>query len=112
MLLQRFPQCWQCLAECQQAGVFVGIADFAPACVIAVLLASAGIAAGCLQMAVGEWADPHVGIGGRHCQGIDPGHLSLVADALALAVEIAELATQLAAADARHAVVDIAQVGG
>lgn len=112
MLLQRGPQRRQCLAECQQAGVLVGIPHLAPARVITVLLAPPRIAAGGLQMAVGIGADPHVGVGGRDCQRVDARHVRGVADALALRIEVSELAAQLAAGDAGGAVVDVMQAGG
>jgi hypothetical protein len=76
------------------------------------LLAAARIAPGGLQMALGVGADPHVGIGRRDGEGVDPLDFVGVGQALAVAVEILEPAPQFAAAQARLAVINVVQVTG
>ena len=63
----------ECGAEVEHVFVLGLVADFAPARVVAGLLATAGVAAGGLQVAVGEGADPDVDPGGWDDQGLDAG---------------------------------------
>jgi hypothetical protein len=79
---------------------------------IAILLAPTCIAAGGLQMALAVGANPHVGVGRRDHQRIDTLDLVLVADTLAVGVEIGKFAAQDLAAEARLAVIDVVQIFG
>ncbi|MNR34656.1 hypothetical protein D3C85_1524460 [compost metagenome] len=98
-------------AEIPKAPVFVGIPHLPPARVIAVLLASAGIPAGGLQMPTWIGADPYIGVGRRHRQRVEALDLIRVGHALPCRVEIAELAPQFFTGDAGLSVIDIVQVG-
>ena len=111
ILFHPLPQLGQGLPEGQHPLVLVGITDLAPARVVAILLATAGVASGSLQMAVGVRTDPDVGIGRRDGQLVDPLDFRLVADALASGGEVGPFATQLAPAQTRLAVVDVVEVG-
>nr|GFB47739.1 hypothetical protein [Tanacetum cinerariifolium] len=102
----------QRLAEGNHPRVFVLVADLAPARMVAILLAPTCIAAGGLQVALAVSADPHVGVGRRDHQRIDALDLVLVADTLAVGVEIGKFAAQDLAAEARLAVIDVVQIFG
>ena len=79
----------------------VEIAAAAPVGVIAVLLPAAGVAAGGLDVARRERADPYVGPCRRHGHALDPGQLDAVANALSVGVAIREAATGPASGDPR-----------
>ncbi len=79
------------MAELDQPRVFVLITYFAPARMVAILLAPAGVATGGLQVTQRVGANPHFGVGGRHCQSVNALDLRVVLDALTLSVEVREL---------------------
>ncbi|MNI78345.1 hypothetical protein D3C73_1347140 [compost metagenome] len=79
---------------------------------ITVLLAPPGVATSGLQVSSGVGADPHIGVGRRHGQGVDAFDLVGVGDALARGIEITELAAQLPAGESGLGIVDVMQVGG
>lgn len=110
--LQLLAQFGQGFAERLQACVFVSVAHFTPACVVAVLLASTRVAAGGLQMAARVGADPYIGIGGRYGQGVQALDVFGIGDALALGIKVLEFATQLFTANVWLRVINIMQVVG
>src|SRR5690606_36493853 len=75
-------------AEGQHAVVLGSVSHFAPKRMVAVLLASPGIASGRLQMAPGIGADPDVTISRGNGQGVDAPDGFRVAQAFAPLVEI------------------------
>ncbi|MNR18127.1 hypothetical protein D3C85_1348350 [compost metagenome] len=79
---------------------------------VAVLLASAGITAGSLQVASRVGTDPYIGVGRRDHQGLDPLEGGRVGDPVALCIEVDEPAAQRLAAQAGLGVIDILQGGG
>jgi hypothetical protein len=88
------------------------IAQFAPARVIAILLALARIAPGGLQMPARIGADPYIDIGRRNRQGADALQLFAIPDVLAIGVAIAETLALAQPANARLRVADIGQADG
>ncbi|MNF74345.1 hypothetical protein D3C84_563750 [compost metagenome] len=108
---QLLAQFRQGLAEISQARVFVGVAHFAPARVIAILLAAAGVAAGGLQVTARIGANPHVGVGRWHREGIDAPDFLGGGDTLTRRIEVAEFTAQLSAGDSGQGVIDVVQVG-
>ena len=62
------------------------VADFAPARMVAALLAAAGVASGGLEVAVGDGADPDIGPCGRDDEGLDAGESFVVAEGFAVGV--------------------------
>ena len=87
------------------------VAGLAPARVIAVLLAAAGIAARRLDVAVGARADPHVGPGGRDCEAADPLERGGVGDPGSVGRHVAEPLAPAPAADPRIIVVHVPKAG-
>src|SRR5205814_1186755 len=87
------------------------VADAAPARVVAVLLASARIAAGGLQVAAGVGAYPHVAVGGRHGERADALERRRVGYAASVGVAVRKSRRGPAAADAGLAVIDVDQSG-
>src|SRR5690606_38898954 len=82
-----------------------------PLRVVAILLAPARIASGGLKVPAFTGADPHRGPCRRNGQCPDACKLAVVADAGAIGRAVAETATTATPADARLAVVDVAQPG-
>ncbi|MCY1460205.1 hypothetical protein D9M71_777440 [compost metagenome] len=74
------------------------------------MLATPGVVAGGLQMPAWIGANPHLGIGGRHREGVEAFDCVGVGDALTGRVEIGEFSAQFPAGDARLGVIDIMQV--
>ncbi len=99
-------------AEHQHAVELVRVAHRAPAAVVAVLLAAAGVAPGRLEMALALRADPDVGPGRRDRQHAQPPQLVRVLDRAALRVAVAEAAARAPPRDPGRAVGDVAQPGG
>ena len=64
----------------------------APAGVIPVLLASAGVVSGRLKVAARADANPHVLIGGRNSEAANAGEMDSFPDSLAVGIEIEEAA--------------------
>ncbi|MNV57907.1 hypothetical protein D3C71_1502590 [compost metagenome] len=62
-------------------------------------------------MAVGQCADPHIGIGRRDRQRADPGQGGGIADRRAIGVTVGKALAGLAAGNARQFIADIAQAG-
>src|SRR6185503_21217947 len=84
------------------------VAHFAPARVIAVLLAAARIAAGRLEVAIAVRADPHLFPGRRNRERLDAREDLLVAHCAAARQAVAEAAVVARAGDARRRVADVA----
>ena len=100
----------QRLGEDQQLAVFRLVAHFAPARVIAVLLAAALVAAGRLQMAVRVEADPHIGPGRRDRQRANaPQRLDVAHQRAVRAGGSRNRSFAAMAGDARRGIADIAQ---
>ena len=99
-------------AEGLQPGVLAVAAFGAPVGVVAVLLAPACVAAGGLQMAVRQRADPDVGIGRRNRQAADARQLALVDQQAAVGPLVAERRAAPHAPMARHRVADVDEAGG
>ena len=99
-------------AEHQHAAVFRLVPHDAPAGVVAVLLAAAGVPAGRLEVAVAVAADPHVGVGRRDRELADAGDLRLVGDGGAIGLDVVEPTPRRHALDAGLAVGDVVQLGG
>ncbi|MNT69399.1 hypothetical protein D3C72_2077150 [compost metagenome] len=76
------------------------VALLAPFRVVAVLPPPACVEPRGLQMAVGQGADPHIGIGGRNGQAVDACDFVRVFDPLAVGLAVAKLL--LATAHARQ----------
>src|SRR5439155_12301566 len=79
---------------------------------IAILLATALVAADGLQMAVGAGTDPHLGPGRRDDDRADARDLVRIAQALSVGIDVDESASRAPAADPRQRVADVAQPGG
>ncbi len=109
--LQLRAQFWQGLGKGQHAPVLVLVTQFAPLGVVAVLLATASVAAGGLQVALRVAANPHIGVGRRDHQRGDARQGFAVAHALPLGVEVDEAVAPATPGQARLAVVDIVQAG-
>src|SRR5437867_858576 len=77
-------------AELDETGILVLVAGLAPARVIPVLLATPGVPAHRLDVAVGEWADPYVRPGGRDGRGFDPAEGREIANRPTVAIQVAE----------------------
>jgi hypothetical protein len=88
------------------------VAGGAPVGVVAGLLAAAGVASGDLEMAVGDGADPDVGLCGRDDEGLDASEGFFVADGLSRGVKIAERFAGALAGDTGLVVVDVAEACG
>jgi hypothetical protein len=101
----------QRLAEVDHALVFRLVAHAAPFRMVAVLLASARVAARGLQVAVGLRADPDIGPGRGNHERLDALERGFVRDRLALGREVAEAILARFAPDAGLVVVDVAQAG-
>ena len=72
IVLDRRPQVGQGAGELEELTELVLVPDRSPARVVAVLLASPGVAAGGQEVPVAPAADPHVRPGGRDRQALDP----------------------------------------
>jgi len=90
----------------------VGVAHFTPARVVAVLLSSARIAAGCLQVAAFIAADPDIGPRRRDRERLDPLERVPGRQFLALRVEVFESVAGVSARVALLAIAGIAQPPG
>src|SRR5207248_2679096 len=95
--------------EGDEAVVLGFVADGAPARVVAELFATAGVAAGGLQVAVGARADPDVGPRRRDDEGADALEVGGAADGLAVGAEVAERFAAPHAADAGCVVARVPQ---
>ncbi|MNT11381.1 hypothetical protein D3C72_1462580 [compost metagenome] len=82
------PDARQRLPEGKQVLIFARITQRGPSRVIPVLLATAGIAAGGLKMAVGQGADPDGFIRGRYCKLVDAFNFRIVGNAFAIRFEV------------------------
>ncbi|KAG0772024.1 hypothetical protein G6F22_016029 [Rhizopus arrhizus] len=80
------PNARQGLPESQQVLILVRIAQCRPARVVPVLLAAPRVAAGGLEVPMGQGTDPDVFIGGRNDQRVDAGDLRVIFDAFSLRV--------------------------
>src|SRR6185436_17645299 len=85
------------------------VTSTAPLRVVAVLLATPGVPAGRLDVAVRVGADPDVGPGGRDGERLDPLDGRRVPDGLAVPVAVRESAPRTPASDPRPVVAGIAQ---
>src|ERR1051325_72412 len=83
-----------------------------PPVVVAVLLPSPGVAAGGLEVAVGNGADPDVRPCGRNGQGADPGERFRRPDPATARTEVYEAVALPFAPDAGRRIADVAQTGG
>src|SRR5258706_3264593 len=90
----------------------VGVAHFAPARVVAILLSSARIAPRCLQVPAFVAADPDIGPGRRDRERPDPLERVLGRHFLVLRVEVFESLAGVAARVALLAIAGIAQTPG
>jgi hypothetical protein len=98
-------------AEEEHALVLGFVADLAPARVVAALLTALGIAAGGLEVSVGDGADPDLLPGGRDYEGLDAGDGFFVFDGFA-AAGVVEAFAAAVAADSGFGVGDVAQACG
>ena len=103
---------WQGRGKGHHPVVLDGIANLAPAQVIAVLFAPPGVAPRRLQMAVRVGADPDIGPGRRHGQAFDPPDRIPVIDGAALAGAIHEALPGALPADPRTQIRDVAESRG
>src|SRR5439155_19965100 len=85
------------------------VAHLAPLRVIAVLLAAAGVATGCLQVAALARADPHVGPRRRDRELPYPRERLLVAQRVAVRVDVFERLSARDPPDAGRGIRDVAQ---
>ena len=99
-------------AEVEHVLVLGLVASFPPLRMVAGLLAALGVAAGGLEMAVGEGADPDAFPGGRDDEGLDAGEGFLVAEGFVVGGAVGEAGAGAMAGDAGAGVVDIAEAGG
>src|SRR6266571_4002686 len=86
--------------------IFGLVAYFAPARMIAVLLASFRVAPGRLDMALRIGTNPYIGPGGRNAQFFNTLQLVWVVNGLAIQPDIAEAFADTLTPYARHGVVD------
>src|SRR5205085_9185228 len=101
VLVDLAAQLRQRLSELEQAVIFGALALRPEVSVVAILLASAGIDPGRLQMPVGIGAKPAVLIRRRKPNRVQPVDFVAVGDAIALRVEIGPGVLDALAADAR-----------
>jgi hypothetical protein len=87
------------------------VAHFAPALMIAILLASARVARRGLNVTVGNRTDPYVFVGGRDGKRLDASELRLVFDGLTVRIEIRKMPAVRLARDTGPVVVDVAKPG-
>ena len=106
------PDARQRPGEGEHAPVLGLVAHFAPARVIAVLLAPARVAAGGLQMAVVARADPDLVPGGRNRQRADACQRFRIAQRPAVGPQVPEPRAGTLARDPRRGIVHVAQAGG
>src|SRR5581483_7788002 len=89
--------------------VLGGVARLAPARMISVLLPSARVAPGGLEVPLGVGADPHVRPGGRDGEAPDAGEGLAILDGAAARVDVGEAFPCAAAPEARLRVGDVAE---
>src|SRR5439155_12221116 len=106
------PDLRQGRRERDEALVLGGFAPIAIARVIAVLLATASVAPGGLEVPVRGGADPDVRPRGRDGEGADPGKNLAIADGPSLGVAIYEPPTGSTAGDARSPIAGMAEPHG
>src|SRR5581483_3686058 len=99
----------QRLAEGGHSVVLGGVARLAPARMISVLLPSARVAPGGLEVPLGVGADPHVRPGGRDGEAPDAGEGLAILDGAAARVDVGEAFPCAAAPEARLRVGDVAE---
>ena len=108
---QPTAQAWQRPAEGGQALELAVAAHLRPVRVVAVLLALAGIAAGRLQVAIGQQADPYVGVGRGNGQAADALHDPGIAHGAPVRIPIGEALAGTKATDPRRLVAHVDQPG-
>ncbi len=106
------PDFWKRFGELEHAVVFGFVTHFAPAGMIAVLLAAFGVAAGGLKVAILEGANPNVSPCGRDCEALDAGEGIFVADGFSIGGGIGEIFAVRDALNAGHSVIDVTQSRG
>ena len=99
----------QRLAKGRHALELVGIAQAPPVGVVAVLAPAACVQPGGLQVAVGQRADPHIGVRGRNGQAADARQLVCVAQPVPVGLPVAKALAFAQALQARHVCADIDQ---
>src|SRR5207248_10995442 len=102
------PDARQGAGEVDHAAVFVLVPHLAPAVVVAVLLAAAGVAPRGLDVPIGEWADPDVGPGRRNRERPYPVQRGGIRERFPRRCEIAETLTLSPPADPRRLVGHVA----
>src|SRR6187401_3714027 len=100
------------LGESQHAIVLGAIAQLAPVQVVAILLSTARVAPGRLQMAIGVPADPDIGVGRWNRELTDARQNPVIANPRAARVEVLELGPAALAPKSRLAVADVYQSWG
>jgi len=101
----------QRFAEADYAIVFVFVANFAPAFVVDLLLATARISTGRLNVAVRRRRNPNVRPRRRNREPLDPEKALFVANQLSLCVEPVEILTFCFSRVARPIIADVTQTG-
>src|SRR5450759_309003 len=107
MSTQAVPQAWQALAEMDQFAEFAVITRCSPSSMIAVLFASARIAAGRLKVPACVRADPYIGVSRRNGEIANAFQRRRVRDAFPVGREIAKALARTSTADARFGVTDM-----
>ena len=106
------PQMRQPFAETDEPVELAGVARRAPLRVIAVLLSSARVAAGRLQVPARVGTDPDVRVRRRNRQHANAIKHARLAHAMALGIEIDESPARAATRDAGHVVRDVHEASG
>src|SRR5919108_6642571 len=109
MLRDRAPDARQRPGERAHAAELGFVAHFAPARVVAVLLASARVAPGRLQMAILAWADPYLLPRGRDGECLDSRQHRLAAHCAAIRVLIAKTVARAPTRNTGRHVAHVAQ---
>ncbi len=111
VLLHALANQGQRLRELDHALILGFVADLAPPGMVAALLAAPGIAAGGLEMAVGDGADPDAGPGGRDDERTDAAQRVFVMDGRPTRRGVTKTLSAADAANARLGVGDVAETG-
>ena len=96
-------------AKGRHALELVRVAQLAPLRVVAVLAAPARVQPGGLQVALGQRADPHLGVGRRNGQAADAFQFALIAQPVAVGLAVAKALAPAHAPQARHVALHIDQ---
>src|SRR5579864_8323268 len=112
MLVRLLPDARQGFSEGQHAVVLDRVANLSPPLVIAILLSSAGVAAGRLDMPSGARADPDVGPGWWDDQALDALQRLLIPDGLPMGIQVGNRLARPPAANSRAQVRYVAEAGG